>query len=89
MNYKSGVYFSLTEGMAGLTDAITYSADDAKGALPYGDYILQELPSETNYEYDLVRCEFSIYRETYDDTNVKADVELDSIVDKDAPRIFS
>ncbi len=38
-------------------------ADDALGALPYDDYLLEELPGESNAGYELISLTFSVYRD--------------------------
>ncbi len=63
-----GTWFSMDES------GMRSNADDAHGALPYGSYVLQELPCRANEGLNLVTTQFSVNR---DDFTVK----LDNIVD--------
>ena len=50
------------------------NVDDMRGALPYGSYVLQELPCAANEGMNLVTTQFSINRDGFT-------VKLDNIVD--------
>lgn len=52
---------------------MTSSADDTRGALPYGSYLLQELPCAANAGANLISTQFSINRDNFT-------VKLDNIV---------
>lgn len=54
---ESGVWFGLTR------EGTSTSPDDEFGALPYDTYTLEEIPCEANEGLELVRTEFSIYRD--------------------------
>lgn len=57
-NYAAGVWFGLGE------DGTVATPDDALGALPYGEYILTEIPSDTNADYtDLITTHFWVERQ--------------------------
>lgn len=53
---EAGIWFGKTE-----TGSITSPRDDL-GALPYDDYLLEEMPCEANDGLELVKAELSIYR---------------------------
>lgn len=65
---SAGTWFSMDAAGA------QANPDDARGALPYGSYVLQELPCTANEGMNLITTQFSINR---DDFTVK----LDNIVD--------
>lgn len=64
----AGTWFSMDEG------GTRSNADDTRGALPYGSYVLQELPCSANEGMNLVTTQFSINRDGFT-------VKLDNIVD--------
>ena len=53
--------------------SMTSPADDTRGALPYGSYLLQELPCAANAGTNLISTQFSINRDNFT-------VKLDNIV---------
>lgn len=59
-----GTWFSMD------ATGMTSPADDTRGALPYGSYLLQELPCAANAGTNLISTQFSINR---DDFTVKLD----------------
>lgn len=58
MDPSAGVWFGLGE------DGSSAPADDALGALPYGQYTLEELPCEANEGYELIVKTFWIERDS-------------------------
>ncbi len=52
---RTGTWFGLGE------DGGQAAADDGRGALPYGDYLLYELPCEANEGYRLFSTQLSVY----------------------------
>lgn len=77
-NYNSGVWFGLGE------DQSMAKTDDAKGALPYGKYTLEELRCETNKNLDLVTVDFWIQKD-------QKSVDLGTIIDNETttPKIHT
>ena len=76
MDPKAGVWFSLGE------DGSAAEVDDGLAALPFGKYTLEELRSDSNEGYDLVKKAFVIER---DSSSAKA-VWM-SLDDKEGPKI--
>ena len=76
MDPKAGVWFSLGE------DGTNADVDDGLAALPYGKYVLEELRSDSNEGYDLVKKSFVIER----DSAVEKAVWM-SLDDKEGPKI--
>ena len=64
----TGIWFSAD------SDGMRCNPDNARGALPYGSYVLQELPCSANEKMNLVTTQFSINRDGFT-------VKLDNIVD--------
>ena len=58
MDPSAGIWFGLGE------DGSSAPANDALGALPYGQYTLEELPCEANEGYELVTKAFWIERDS-------------------------
>lgn len=76
MDPKAGVWFSLGE------DGTNADVNDGLAALPYGKYTLEELRSDSNEGYDLVKKSFVIER----DSTVAKAVWM-SLDDKEGPKI--
>lgn len=76
MDPKAGVWFSLGE------DGTDAGVNDGLAALPYGKYVLEELRSDSNEGYDLVKKSFVIER----DSTVAKAVWM-SLDDKEGPKI--
>lgn len=76
MDAKAGIWFGLGE------DGSTAPANDALGALPYGQYTLAELPCEANEGYELIDKTFWIER----DSGVAEAVWM-TLDDQEGPRI--
>ena len=58
MDPEAGIWFGLGE------DGSSAPADDALGALPYGQYTLEELPCEANEGYELITKTFWVERDS-------------------------
>ncbi|MCD2434278.1 VaFE repeat-containing surface-anchored protein [Paraeggerthella hominis] len=58
MDSKAGTWFSLGE------DGSNATVNDSLAALPYGKYVLEELRSDSNEGYDLVKKTFVIERDS-------------------------
>ena len=58
MDPSAGIWFGLGE------DGSSAPANDALGALPYGQYTLEELPCEANEGYELVTKTFVVERDS-------------------------
>ena len=58
MDPEAGIWFGLGE------DGSAAPADDALGALPFGEYTLEELPCEANEGYELVAKTFWVERDS-------------------------
>lgn len=69
----SGIWFSGSSKEA-------VAVDDTRGALPYGNYRLEELAASSNADYELVQLEFSITRDSYC-------IDLGKVDDKHKPKI--
>lgn len=65
---QTGTWFSMDRS------GMRAAPDDANGALPYGSYVLRELPCNANEGMNLVTTQFSINRDGFT-------VKLDNIVD--------
>lgn len=76
MDPKAGVWFSLGE------DGTNADVNDGLAALPYGKYVLEELRSDSNEGYDLVKKSFVIER----DSTVAKAVWM-SLDDNEGPKI--
>ncbi len=76
MDAEAGIWFGLGE------DGSSAPADDALGALPYGQYTLEELPCEANEGYELITKTFWIER----DSGVAEAVWM-TLDDKEGPKI--
>ena len=76
MDPSAGIWFGLGE------DGSSAPANDALGALPYGQYTLEELPCEANEGYELVTKAFWIER----DSGVAEAVWM-TLDDQEGPRI--
>ena len=76
MDPKAGVWFSLGE------DGSAAEVDDGLAALPFGKYTLEELRSDSNEGYDLVKKAFVIER----DSSAAKAVWM-SLDDKEGPKI--
>ena len=76
MDSKAGVWFSLGE------DGSNADVDDGLAALPYGEYMLEELRSDSNEGYELVSKTFVVDR----DSTVAKAVWM-SLDDKEGPKI--
>lgn len=76
MDPRAGVWFGLGE------DGGEAEADDGLGALPYGTYELEELRSDTNEGYELVKKTFVVER----DSSVAKAVWM-SLDDKQGPKV--
>ena len=76
MDPRAGVWFSLGE------DGTNAEVDDGLAALPYGKYTLEELRSDSNEGYELVKKSFVIER----DSTVAKAVWM-SLDDKEGPKI--
>ena len=76
MDSRAGVWFSLGE------DGTNAEVDDGLAALPYGKYTLEELRSDSNEGYELVKKSFVIER----DSTVAKAVWM-SLDDKEGPKI--
>lgn len=76
MDPEAGIWFGLGE------DGSSAPADDALGALPYGQYTLEELPCEANEGYELITKTFWVER----DSGVAEAVWM-TLDDKEGPKI--
>lgn len=76
MDPEAGIWFGLGE------DGSSAPADDALGALPYGQYTLEELPCEANEGYELITTTFWVER----DSGVAEAVWM-TLDDKEGPKI--
>ena len=76
MDSKAGVWFSLGE------DGSVAEVDDGLAALPFGRYTLEELRSDSNEGYDLIKKAFVIER----DSSVAKAVWM-SLDDKEGPKV--
>lgn len=76
MDPEAGIWFGLGE------DGSAAPADDALGALPFGEYTLEELPCEANEGYELVAKTFWVER----DSGVAEAVWM-TLDDKEGPKI--
>lgn len=76
MDPKAGVWFSLGE------DGSVAEVDDGLAALPFGKYTLEELRSDANEGYDLIKKTFVIER----DSSAAKAVWM-SLDDKEGPKI--
>ena len=76
MDPEAGIWFGLCE------DGSSAPADDALGALPYGQYTLEELPCEANEGYELITKTFWVER----DSGVAEAVWM-TLDDKEGPKI--
>ena len=76
MGPEAGIWFGLGE------DGSSAPADDALGALPYGQYTLEELPCEANEGYELITKTFWVER----DSGVAEAVWM-TLDDKEGPKI--
>ncbi len=76
MDPKAGIWFSLGE------DGGTADVDDGLAALPYGTYELEELRSDTNEGYELIKKTFTVER----DSSAAKAIWM-SLDDKQGPRI--
>ena len=76
MDPEAGIWFGLGE------DGSSAPANDALGALPYGQYTLEELPCEANEGYELVAKTFWVER----DSGVAEAVWM-TLDDKEGPKI--
>ena len=74
----AGVWFGLGE------DGSMADADDGLGALPYGEYTIQELRCEGNKGYVLWSDTFEVRRDT---TATSYDIDLGTVDDEPEPRI--
>lgn len=73
-----GVWFGLAE------DGSVSEPDDRFGALPYGEYTIEELRCESNEGYGLWSDSFNVSR---DSTTTKFDVDLGTVDDQPGSRI--
>lgn len=76
MDPEAGIWFGLGE------DGSSAPADGALGALPYGQYTLEELPCEANEGYELITKTFWVER----DSGVAEAVWM-TLDDKEGPKI--
>ena len=76
MDPKAGIWFSLGE------DGGTADVDDGLAALPYGTYELEELRSDTNEGYELIKKTFTVER----DSSAAKAIWM-SLDDKQGPKI--
>lgn len=76
MDPEAGIWFGLGE------DGSSAPANDALGALPFGEYTLEELPCEANEGYELVAKTFWVER----DSGVAEAVWM-TLDDKEGPKI--
>ena len=76
MDSKAGVWFSLGE------DGSNADVDDGLAALPYGEYMLEELRSDSNEGYELVTKTFVVDRDS-----AVAKAAWMSLDDKEGPKI--
>lgn len=74
----SGIWFGLGE------HGSTAEPDDALGALPYGEYTIEELRCEANKGYALWSDTFNVSRDT---TETSFDIDLGTVDDAPEPRI--
>ena len=74
----SGIWFGLGE------HGSTAEPDDALGALPYGEYTIEELRCEANEGYALWSDTFNVSRDT---TDTSLDIDLGTVDDAPEPRI--
>lgn len=74
----SGVWFGLGE------DGTMAEPDDALGALPYGEYRIEELRCEANEGYALWSDTFNVSRDT---TATSYDIDLGTVDDQPIPRL--
>ena len=74
----SGVWFGLGE------DGSVADPDDRFGALPYGEYTIEEMRCEANEGYALWHDSFNVSR---DSTTTSFDVDLGTVDDQPGPRI--
>ncbi len=76
MDPEAGIWFGLGE------DGSAAPADDGLGALPFGEYTLEELPCEANEGYELVTKTFWVER----DSGVAEEVWM-TLDDQEGPKI--
>ncbi|MBR0404595.1 MAG: VaFE repeat-containing surface-anchored protein [Eggerthellaceae bacterium] len=74
----AGIWFGLGE------HGTTAGADDSLGALPYGEYTIQEMRCEANEGYCLWSDSFNVSRDT---TATEFDVDLGTVDDEPLPEI--
>lgn len=74
----SGIWFGLGE------DGSMAEPDDALGALPYGEYRIEELRCEANEGYALWSDTFNVSRDT---TATPFDIDLGTVDDQPIPRL--
>lgn len=75
---SAGIWFGLGE------HGSTADPDDALGALPYGEYVIEELRCEANEGYSLWSDTFNVSRDT---TDTSLDIDLGTVDDVPEPRI--
>lgn len=75
---SSGIWFGLGE------DGSVSDPDDRWGALPYGEYAIEEMRCEANEGYSLWHDTFNVSR---DATTTSFDVDLGTVDDQPGPRI--
>lgn len=75
---SSGIWFGLGE------DGSVSDPDDRFGALPYGEYAIEEMRCEANEGYALWHDAFNVSR---DATTTSFDVDLGTVDDQPGPRI--